>query len=38
MQLPLEPQTAFYYFFTFAVLLPKTYKHTLMFKMGGIML
>ena len=27
-----------FFFFTYAVLLPKTYKHTVMCKMGGITL
>ena len=39
MQLPLEPQKAHYYFFTYAVVLPKTCKHTpVMCKIGGFTL
>ena len=38
MQLPLEPQKALDYFFTYAVEVPKTYKHTLMWKYGGVTL
>ncbi len=35
-QLPLETLKALYYFFTHAVELPNTCKHTLMWKVGGV--
>ena len=38
MQLPLEQQKALYYCFTYAVVLPKTCKHTLTSEIGGVTL
>ena len=38
MQLPLERQKALYLFFTYAVVLPKTCRHTLTSNYGGVTL